>query len=98
MMLINYLLRSKTAIMLHDFYNFILDKNEVINKYKRRFDRLNDNLNSNDNILFVRIYDNLKEKLVPNTYYDNILIREEEDIQKWEEFIFNIQNKYNKKK
>jgi hypothetical protein len=90
--------KNKKAIMLHDFNNFVLQKNEVIAKYQRRFERLNKNLNSNDNILFVRIYDNLEEELIPNTYYDSILIRDHEDIKKWEEFIFNIQNKYNNDK
>lgn len=88
---------DKKAIILHDFNTFFLQKEEVKIKYKRRFERLNDSLNSNEDILFVRIYDNLEEKLVPNGYYDNILIRDEEDIQKWEFFINYIQSKYNKK-
>ncbi len=91
------LVHNKKAIMLHDFNNFTLQKNEVIQKYKRRFTRLNEALTSDDEILFVRIYDNLDEKLVPLDYYNNILSRDEEDIQKWEEFITCIQNKYNKK-
>lgn len=87
---------NKKAIMLHDFTNFILQEGEVIQKYKRRFERLNETLCSNDDILFVRIYDNLKEELIPNNYYNNILIREDEDILKWEDFINNNINKYNK--
>lgn len=86
---------NKKAIMLHDFQNFILEKSQVIKKYKRRFDRLNENLNSNDNILLVRVYDNLNEELIPKDFYNNILIRDEENIEKWEEFIYNIQSKYN---
>jgi hypothetical protein len=82
--------------MLHDFNNFALQKNEVMKKYERRFARLNEALMSDDEILFVRIYDNLDEKLVPLEYYNNILSRDEEDIQKWEDFITCIQNKYNK--
>jgi len=91
------LVYNKKAIMLHDFNNFALQKNEVMQKYERRFTRLNDALMSNDEILFVRIYDNLDEKLVPIDYYNNILSRDEEDIQKWEDFITCIENKYNKK-
>ena len=34
---------------------------------------------------------------MPYDYYNNILIRDEEDIQKWEIFINYIQSKYNKK-
>ena len=91
------LVYDKKAIMLHDFNNFFLQKEEVITKYKRRFERLNDSLNSNEDILFVRIYDNLQDKLEPYDYYNDILIRDEEDIQKWEFFINYIQIKYNKK-
>lgn len=91
------LVHDKKAIILHDFNNFFLQKEVVIAKYKRRFERLNESLNSNEDILFVRIYDNLQDNLVPNNYYNNILIRDEEDIQKWEFFINYIQNKYNKK-
>ena len=91
------LVYDKKAIMLHDFNNFFLQKEEVITKYKRRFERLNESLNSNEDILFVRLYDNLDDKLVPDDYYNDILIRDEEDIQKWEFFINFIQSKYNKK-
>lgn len=91
------LVYNKKAIMLHDFINFTSEKEEVITKYKRRFERLNECLYDTDNILFVRIYDNLEELLVPTDYYNNILIRDDEDISKWESFIDNIQIKYNKK-
>jgi len=93
----NLLVYNKKAIMLHDFNNYFAQKESVIAKYKRRFERLNEALHSNEDILFVRIYDNLEEKLIPDNYYDNILIRDEEDIQKWEDFINDIQSKYNKK-
>jgi hypothetical protein len=88
---------NKNAIMLHDFKNFPLQKEDVITKYKRRFDRFNERLNDPEDILFVRIYDNLRERLMPSDLYSKILIREEEDIEKWETFINNIQIKYNKK-
>ena len=91
------LVYDKKAIMLHDFNNFFLQKEEVITKYKRRFERLNESLNSDEDILFVRIYDNLQDKLVPYDYYNDILIRDDEDIQEWEFFINYIQGKYNKK-
>lgn len=91
------LVYNKKAIMLHDFVNFTSQKEEVITKYKRRFERLNECLYDTEDILFVRIYDNLQELLVPTDYYNNILIRDDEDIEKWESFIDNIQIKYNKK-
>jgi len=91
------LVHDKKAIMLHDFYDFDLQKEEVIAKYKRRFDRLNNCLQSKEDILFVRIYDNLKEVLIPINYYDDLLIREEENIEKWDQFIQSVKEKYNKK-
>jgi hypothetical protein len=83
---------NKKAVMLHDFNNFTLQKNEVITKYKRRFERLNECLNENEDILFVRIYDNLEDKLMPNDYYNNILSRDNECMQKWENFMNEQQN------
>ena len=88
---------NKKAIMLHDFHNFSLEKNEVILKYNRRFERLNNDINGNEEILFVRIYDNLEEKLQPLNYYNDIFVRDEEDISKWNEFISKLSTTYNKK-
>ena len=88
--------KEKKAIMLHDFKNFNLEKTQVIEKYKRRFARLNDDLNSSEDILFVRIYDNLLERLLPHNWYEDILNRDYEDIAKWEEFINVLKKKYKK--
>ena len=89
--------KDNKAVMIHDLkaQNFILEKDKVIEKYKRRFNRLNDDLNRNNNILFVRVCDNLNERLLPLNTYETFLVREEEDIQKWEKFIFDINIKYN---
>jgi len=91
------IMHNKKGIMLHDFDNFNLQKEEVIAKYKRRFERLDNALHEKEDILFVRIYDNLQEKLIPTDYYNDILIRDKEDIPKWNHFIEDIQMKYNKK-
>jgi len=89
---------NKKAIMLHDFKDYSLEKNEVIARYRRRFDRLNYDLtSSNEDILFVRINDNLSETLMPLHWYDDIFDREEEDINKWNDFIGNLSITYNKK-
>ena len=88
---------NKKAVMPHDFKNFTLQKQNTIAKYKRRFDRLNTTLNNNEDILFVRIYDNPEEKLIPLDYYNDILIRDEEDISVWEKFINKLRNEYYKK-
>lgn len=88
---------NKKAIMLHDFKHFNLEKEKVIDKYKRRFDRLNESLCGEDDILFVRIYDNLAEELIPKTYYDDIFIREKEDLEKWNYFISSLKLRYSHK-
>ena len=90
----NLLTVDKKAIMLHDFKNFTIERNDVVEKYRRRFERLKTALYSNDTILFVRIYDNLEESLAPANYYDTILVRDIEDIQRWEEFIVHIQTTF----
>jgi len=87
----NLLTADKKAIMLHDFHQFMIERESVVEKYKRRFDRLKEALSSPEPILFVRIYDNLEEALVPANYYDTILIRDVEDVDRWEEFIVRIQ-------
>lgn len=87
---------NKNGIMLHDFKIFELERENVIQKYKRRFERLNDNLNSNEDILFVRIYDNLKDETAGPP--PELFCRENEDLKKWETFILFLQQKYSNKK
>ena len=93
-MLLDY---SKKGIMLHDFENFSIQRDTVIEKYRRRFDRLNKALHTKSTILFVRILDNLSQELKPDGVYDTILRRDDESILIWEEFINSIQNTYKKK-
>ena len=71
--------------MLHDFSDFPLHKDIVIAKYLRRFERLNSALTdeTESSILFVRVHDNLEETLSPQYYYDDIFVREEEDLDLW---------------
>ena len=89
---------NKKAIMLHDFQNYDAEKNGVIQKYKQLFERLNSALTEDDeSILFVRICDNVEEPLTPLNYYNNILTREKEDYNKWNDFIQNQEAIYNKK-
>lgn len=89
--------KNKTAIMLHDFHNFDLEHERTKIKYKRRYERLSNTLNGDNPILFVRIYDNLEEMLTPKNYYNNIFVREKEDLYKWNDFISNISKEFNKK-
>jgi hypothetical protein len=88
---------NKNALMLHDFRNFIAEKDFVIQKYKRRFERLNNALDENEDILFIRLVDDLKDVSNSVTWFYGMVPREEEDFQQWEFFINNIQSKYNKK-
>ena len=80
--------------MLHDFKKF--NKEEITIKYKRRFERLNESMRSNNEIVFIRAMENLTAPLIPRGFYDDIYIREEDDISLWSNFINTQQNKFNK--
>lgn len=84
----------KNAVMAHDFVDFDKQVQDVIDKYERRYDRIEIILNGRDPILFVRILENLEQRLVPLGFYDNIFRREEEDLSQWDKFIDGLINKY----
>lgn len=93
-----YLLtKNLSAIILHDFTNFNLEKDIVITKYKRRFNRLQQLMENEKPILFIRVMDNLKNDLNPLHFYDNIYSRESESIELWQTFIDTLISKFNKK-
>lgn len=85
---------TKKAVMLHDFNNFQIEKNNVIEKYNRRFNRLNETLENNKKLIFVRLPDNLNSPMCPIGLYDNIYLREDEDISLWNDFFNSICLKY----
>lgn len=87
-----FLDENKNAVMLHQFGNFSIQQKEVIDKYERRYKRLEDTLNSEYHILFIRQMDNINVKL--ETFYDNIFIRTSENIDQWTEFILNLRKIY----
>ena len=89
--------KHKKAVMLHDFTNYALEKESVIKKYERRFQRIKEALEDDQEILFVRIYDNLEESLQPEHVYEPIFEREQEDIKKWSVFVSELGKKYGKK-
>jgi len=82
------------AVMLHGCNNYILEKQDIINKYNRRFQRLYSKLENTESILFVRLMDNININI---NGYEDIYIREEESINKWNLFLNMLINKYNKK-
>jgi len=90
---------TKSAVMLHDFNNLhnTIEKDNTIEKYKRRFERLNNTLLNTNKLILIRLPDNLKSPMLPYGLYDNIYIREEEDISKWNDFFIDICNTYPKK-
>jgi hypothetical protein len=88
---------DKTSVMLHDFNNFDIERDNVIAKYKRRFERFNETLNNKKKLLFVRLLDNLSEPMLPPGLYDNFYKREEEDIGKWNIFFKNVCSQYPEK-
>ena len=76
---------NKKAIILHDFTDFATQKQQVIEKYKRRYERLHSALNSTNPVLLVRIWDNLNETISP--YYSTIFAREQEQLELWNDWI-----------
>ena len=86
--------KNKTAIMLHDFKKF--DKNEVTDKFKRRYSRLKDAMQASEGVLFIRAMEDLEVPMIPEGKYDDIFKREEDQIQLWSEFLNQQQNKFNK--
>jgi hypothetical protein len=92
-----YLLdRNKKAIMLHDFKDFKKQSDGVIDKYKRRFDRVRTSLNDDKEVLFVRLVDDVNGRTDTTGFYDKIFIRDDEDVKKWEEFMNRINETYEK--
>jgi hypothetical protein len=99
--------KNKKAIMNHEFTkDFNVEKDGVIAKYTRRFERLNNVLNDkNVTILFVRIHHHRGKKIIdensnpfnlPTNFFDDILEAEYESVDKWNDFLNNVSNKYNK--
>lgn len=86
--------KNKTAIMLHDFKKF--DKNEVTDKFKRRYSRLKDAMQSSEGVLFIRAMEDLEAPMIPNGKYDDIFKREKDEIHLWDKFLNEQQNKFNK--
>jgi hypothetical protein len=82
---------NNNGLMYHDFIDFTLEKNDVIQKYKRRYNRLEETLNTNEPILFIRKMDSIIDN--PNKHFIYI----KEDCDKWIPFIKNLSIKYNKK-
>ena len=86
--------KNKTAIMLHDFKKF--DKNEVTDKFKRRYSRLKDAMQASEDVLFIRAMEDMEAPMIPKGKYDDIFKREEDEIQLWSGFLNQQQNKFNK--
>ena len=80
--------------MLHDFKKF--DKNEVTDKFKRRYSRLKDAMQASEGVLFIRAMEDLEVPMIPEGKYDDIFKREEDQIELWSEFLNQQQNKFNK--
>ena len=83
---------DKKALMIHDFVHFESQKDGVVEKYKRRFLRLRDTLRGNDDILFVRHFDNIAKELKPLGFYNDLLIRDDEDLLRWDKFVTGLQS------
>lgn len=88
---------NKKSVMLHDFENFDIERENVIAKYKRRFQRLKETLENKNKLILIRLPDNLREPMMPPGLYDNFYDREDEDISKWNDFFIDICKKYPEK-
>lgn len=89
---------DQSALSIHDFKkSWTLEKEDVQKKYKRRWTRLRDILNSRQQnqaprkIIFVRSFLDMDEPI--ESIYDGIFVRREENIQLWEDFIRRLQKK-----
>ncbi|NBQ42373.1 MAG: hypothetical protein EBU23_07520 [Mycobacteriaceae bacterium] len=91
------LTRRRNAIMLHDFADFQAQRAGVIAKYTRRFARLDAALRGPHPILFVRGADDLGAPLSPRNYYDQIFVREAEDVGRWSALMVATSARYNKR-
>lgn len=85
---------DKSGVILHDFHNFTAEKDKVIDRYKRRFERLKNLLENDKPILLIRAMDNMTEILQP--FYDPLYKREEEDIKRWIVFRDDLEKRFNK--
>ena len=91
------LTRRRNAIMLHDFADFRAQRAGVVAKYARRFARLDAALRGPRPILFVRGADDLGVPLSPRNYYDQIFVREAEDVSRWSALMAATSARYNKR-
>jgi hypothetical protein len=90
------LTRSHDAIMLHDFNSFLSQQADVAARYTRRFARFDAALHGPHPILFVRVADNLEVPLSPRKYYDDIFVREAEDVSRWNALMETVSARYKK--
>lgn len=89
---------DNSALSIHDFKkSWALEKEDVQKKYRRRWMRFHEILNPRQKtpaprkIIFVRSFLDMDEPI--EAIYDNIFIRQEENIQLWEDFISRLQKK-----
>ena len=87
---------NKNAALVHDFYGDFNEKKDIIiNKYKRRIDRLFNAINTQEEILFIRDIVDTPEHRLP--YFEKVDVPgyqiESDDIIKWDAFITKINEK-----
>ena len=87
-----------SALSIHDFrMSWAAEKENVGKKYRRRWSRFHDILNSRHSpsrtrkIVFVRSFLDMDEPI--ESIYDNIFVRQEENIRMWEDFLARMQKK-----
>jgi hypothetical protein len=89
---------DRSALSIHDFrQNWAAEKENVRKKYRRRWNRFHDILYSRPGarqprkIVFVRSFLDMDEPI--ESIYDNIFVRQKEDVRAWEDFLAREQRK-----
>lgn len=89
---------ERSALSIHDFrQNWAAEKENVRKKYRRRWNRFHDILYSRPGarqprkIVFVRSFLDMDEPI--ESIYDNIFVRQKEDVRAWEDFLAREQRK-----
>jgi hypothetical protein len=86
---------TQDGLSIHDFLDFddyMNTRNDIKEKYIRRFDRLNKYLTSDIPILFIRVTNNTPQQPSWLNIFESI----PDNIPLWFEFIQNFENKYKK--
>ena len=88
--------KSRKGVILHDFKKWDKKTSEKLYiKYKRRFDRLEEIMMSDEDIVLVRSMEDMEDNTGQRRYL-NVYDREPDDIDKWVDFLRKQNEKFSK--